>query len=151
MVNTQGIDKRQVLAALYNASKTQGSGWFHFTPEDMTADEAGKLLESETYFDYLKGRVMKVNLENDSEFEEWLYDRDNGVGAAQRAIDSIVTMEAVGTPWAEEYRGTGRLTGQVAAEPTLTDTGDVAPGWTFVGHMTEKDFLAQAEKEQIGR
>ena len=98
MVSTIGIDKRQVLAALYNASGPQGLGRFHFTPADMTAEEAGKLLEGETYFDYLKGRVMKVSLENDSEFEERLYDRDNGVGAAQRAIDSIVTMESVGTP-----------------------------------------------------
>jgi hypothetical protein len=36
-------------------------------------------------FDYLHGRVMKVDLSGDS-FDPWLYDRDNGEGAASRAI-----------------------------------------------------------------
>ena len=86
MINTQGLDQRAVLAALYNASKPLGLGVLHFTPEDMTLDEAGKLLEHYNYFDYLKGRVMKVDLSNYSEFDEQGYDRDNGEGAAQRAI-----------------------------------------------------------------
>jgi len=68
----------------------------------------------------------------------------------RKEIDSIKTMNALGTPWAEEYRGSGRLTGRVASHPTRTNTGDVAPGWTWVGDMTEEDFWAQAEKEQIG-
>lgn len=32
--------------------------------------------------------MAKIDLSAD-EFEEWLYDRDNGVEAAQRAVDSI--------------------------------------------------------------
>lgn len=32
---------------------------------------------------------MKVDLSSDVEFEEWLYDRDNGQGAAQRVIDGL--------------------------------------------------------------
>ena len=37
------------------------------------------------YFDYLYGRVMKVDLSKDT-FDPFLYDRDNGQGAAERAI-----------------------------------------------------------------
>jgi len=54
----------------------------------MTTEEAASLLESHTYFDYLKGRVMKVDLSGD-ELDPWLYDRDNGHGAAKRVIDSL--------------------------------------------------------------
>lgn len=96
MVSIKGIDKAEVLRALYNASQPLGMGILHFTPQDMTKEEAAKILKevgdrspSMVYFDYLQGRVMKVNLTGDEEFEEWLYDRDNGKGAAQRAIDSI--------------------------------------------------------------
>lgn len=42
-----------------------------------------------TYFDYLYGKIMKVDLKSDDGFEEWLYDCDNGVGAAQRTIDFL--------------------------------------------------------------
>ena len=44
----------------------------------------------QSYFDYLKGRVMKVDLSEDDGFEEWLYDRDNGEGAAQSALDNYL-------------------------------------------------------------
>lgn len=89
MVDTKGLRKSAVLAALYNASKPQGLGFFHFDPAPMTEGEAEELLKTSTYFDYLKGRVMKVDLSNDDGFEEWLYDRDNGNGAAQRTINQL--------------------------------------------------------------
>ena len=72
-----------MLAALYNASKPQGMGFVHYDPKPMTRQEAEALLEQGTYFDYLKGRVMKVKLSGD-ELNEWGYDRDNGQGAAAR-------------------------------------------------------------------
>jgi hypothetical protein len=40
------------------------------------------------YFDYFNGKVMKVDIAND-EFDPYLYDRDNGPGAAQYAIDRL--------------------------------------------------------------
>jgi hypothetical protein len=89
MVSIKGIDKAKVLAALYNNSQPIGMGFIHFNPSRMTTQEARELLETTTYFDYLKGRVMKVDLSNDDEFDERLYDRDNGSGAAQRAINFI--------------------------------------------------------------
>jgi hypothetical protein len=89
MVSIKGLSKAKVLAALYNNSRPQGMGFLHFTPQDMTEKEAEDLLKEGTYFDYLKGRVMKVDLSHDDEFNPWLYDRDNGAGAAQRAVDNL--------------------------------------------------------------
>lgn len=92
MVDTKGLKKSAVLAALYNASKPQGFGFLHFDPAPMTEKEAEKILKNGTYFDYLKGRIMKVDLSDDTCFEERLYDRDNGNGAAQRAINRLRGM-----------------------------------------------------------
>lgn len=89
MVDIRGLNKATVLAALYNASHPQGLGFLQYDPSDMTVSEAETLLQSYTYFDYLKGRVMKVDLESDESFNEALYDRDNGIGAAQRVIDRL--------------------------------------------------------------
>jgi hypothetical protein len=86
MINIKGR-KAEVLAKLYNAARAQGLWVFHYTPKDMTIEEAEELLKTQTYFDYLNGRVMKVNLSKDEMFEG-LYDRDNGQGAALRAIES---------------------------------------------------------------
>lgn len=76
-------------------------GFLRAESGDMSVEEARGLLgigddhmqdfgalpgrSSTMYFDYLKGRVMKVNLSGD-EFDEWGYDRDNGSGAAHRAL-----------------------------------------------------------------
>lgn len=89
MVDIKGLNKAEVLAALYNNSKPQGLGFLHFDAKDMTVAEAEEILKQTTDFDYLKGRVMKVNLSSDDGFKEWLYDRDNGNGAAERAIAEL--------------------------------------------------------------
>lgn len=87
-ISLKGLDKAEVLAALYNASKPQGMGFIQYDPKPMTREEAAGLLEDRTSFDYLQGRVMKVHLGGD-EFDPWLYDRDNGQGMAQSAIKQI--------------------------------------------------------------
>jgi len=86
MIDLKGRDKADVLAKLYNASRPLGMGFLHFDPKPMTTKEARTILDGgQTYFDYLKGRVMKVDLSKDT-LDPWLYDRDNGQGAAERAI-----------------------------------------------------------------
>ena len=87
MIDITGRDKADVLACLYNASRPQGLGILHLDPTPMTKDEARKILETATRFDYLKGRVMKVDLSGD-ELNPRLYDRDNGDGAAAKALAS---------------------------------------------------------------
>lgn len=89
MVNIKGLDKARVLKALYEHSHAQGLGAFQAVHMGVpTLEYFTGLLEQGTYFDYLGGRVLKVDLSGD-EFDERLYDRDCGKGAAQRAVDSI--------------------------------------------------------------
>ncbi|MDD4476620.1 MAG: hypothetical protein PHY40_00480 [Patescibacteria group bacterium] len=83
------MNKAKVLAALYNNSKPQGMGFLHFDAQPMTEEEAQALLDSgQTYFDYLKGRVMKIDLSGD-ELETWLYNRDNGENAAETVLENL--------------------------------------------------------------
>jgi len=98
MVNIKGLNKAEVLIALFNNSKIQGLNaqmvamGIMEKPKDMTKEEAQSILDrmgKEKYFDYLNGKVMKVDLSSDDEFEEWLYDRDNGKGSAEKAINSL--------------------------------------------------------------
>ena len=46
------------------------------------------MLEKQTCFDYLYGRLMAVDLSGD-EFDENMYDFVCGDGAAQKAVDSV--------------------------------------------------------------
>jgi len=88
MIDISKLNKAQVLAALYNNSRPLGLGFMHFEPVDMKEDEATELLKDQTYFDYLKGRVMKVDLTGDT-LDPWGYDRDNGQGAAANVIATL--------------------------------------------------------------
>ena len=88
-INIEGIDKAKLLAALYNASHPQGMGFIHYDPKPMGEDEAREILKTYTNFDYLKGRVMKIDLSSDVELRADLYDRDNGPGAAEIVIDEL--------------------------------------------------------------
>lgn len=95
LVSIRGLNKADVLAALYNASQPLGMGILHFDPKPMTREEAQQELvagcphpKGGVYFDYLKGRVMKVHIGGDF-LDPFLYDRDNGPGAAARAIEPL--------------------------------------------------------------
>ena len=89
MVDIKGLDKARVLKALYDHSHVQGSGLLQAVPDGVvTVEYCAGLLAKHSYFDYLHGRVLKVDLSGD-EFDERLYDRDCGEGAAQRAVDSV--------------------------------------------------------------
>ncbi len=88
MIDISKLDRAQVLAALYNASRPQGMGFLQYKDGDMTAGQAAVLLKKSTYFDYLHGRVMKVRLDR-NDFDPRLYDRDLGDGAAMRALQPL--------------------------------------------------------------
>ena len=87
-IDISNLDKAEVLAALYNGASPQGLGFLQYDSEPMGTDVAQELLSKSTYFDYVRGRVMKVELSGDS-FDPWLYDRDNGAGAAAKVIDAL--------------------------------------------------------------
>ena len=80
-----------LLCALYNRARPQGLGFLEYEEKPMTKSEAASIIRecekrNDFYFDYLKGRVMKVSLKDPRYFDERLYDRDNGAGAAALAI-----------------------------------------------------------------
>ncbi|HVF69887.1 MAG TPA: hypothetical protein VNA13_04975 [Xanthomonadales bacterium] len=93
-IDLSEFDKAAVLAVLYNASKPQGMGFMQYDPTPMSVEEARSLLEQTTYFDYLKGRVMKIDLSGDT-LDTWGYDRDNGENAASRVIDTLRSTKDV--------------------------------------------------------
>lgn len=89
-MNIQGLNKAEVLAALYNNAIVGGLGILHFKNKEMTTEEAEQILDQDPnrYFDYLKGRVMKIKIAGD-EIDTRLYNRDNGPGAAERVISEL--------------------------------------------------------------
>ena len=94
-INIAGIEKPVLLAGLYNASQQLGLGFLHERGQtEMTPEQASTEIEQQGLsFDYLHGRVMKINLEGD-EMRFALFDRDNGNGAAKRVVDSLRETEA---------------------------------------------------------
>lgn len=97
MVDIRGLDKAEVVLALWNASQMQGMSFLGYhgemSLEQIRADiEERKHKDFEgndsIYFDYLNGKVMKVDVGQD-EFDPRLFDCDCGEGTAQRAIDNL--------------------------------------------------------------
>ena len=87
-IDISKMNKCEVLAKLFNASKAQGMGFLQpGHDQQMSLQQAEKYLDDSGsgYFDYLNGRVMKVDISGDS-LNPGLYDRDNGSGAAARAL-----------------------------------------------------------------
>jgi hypothetical protein len=91
----KGLNKAEVLAALYNNAKVQGMGILWAEAKDMTTEEAQRTLDEtpDKYFDYLKGRVMKIRIDGD-DINTTMYNRDNGHGAAERVISKLKRTEA---------------------------------------------------------
>lgn len=102
MIDIKGLDKAEVLYSLYHNSHAQGMSFLGLpqTKEGFTLDRAKELIKERgydpegenrpccLYFDYVEGHVIKCDITND-EFEEGLYDRDCGEGAAAKAIEYV--------------------------------------------------------------
>lgn len=99
MINIKGIDKARVLYALWHASHTQGMSFLGLPKGNFTIERAREIIKERNksitnvdyrlYFDYVDGHVIKCNISGD-EFDERLFDRDCGIGAAQKAIDDLL-------------------------------------------------------------
>lgn len=95
-VDISGLDKAEVLAALFNASRPQRMGFHHpHCLEDLTVASAQEILEGEPRFpwnpfkfDYVNGRPLKVDLRGDT-FDPTSFDENNGEGAAARAVEAL--------------------------------------------------------------
>lgn len=89
MIDISNKNKADVLAALYNNSKPMGAGLAQYDSTPMTRELAQYALDKFGYhFDYLKGRPLKINLNEDIIFVA-AYNRDNNdMRLAQKAISS---------------------------------------------------------------
>jgi len=102
-IDISKLDKAEVLAALYNGSRQQGMGFMNARGgSGMTAEQASKEINTakremrsgrvSIRFDYLHGRVMKLDIGGDT-LDPRLYDRDNGQGSARNALDSLMNTK----------------------------------------------------------
>lgn len=100
-VDIKGIDKAELLAALYNGSRPMGMGFLRAQPGNMTTEEAREAIgagddhkrdfgaqRGGLYFDYLHGRPLKIEIGGDT-LRTALYNRDNGSGAAERIVSTL--------------------------------------------------------------
>jgi hypothetical protein len=83
-----GLDKKEVLRALFRNAEPQGLGFVQYNSADTISDEEAEKLLKKGYIDYLKGRVMKIDLSK-SVVDTYLYNRDNGNNAAENVIEKL--------------------------------------------------------------
>lgn len=89
MIDISGLDKAKVLVALFNGSKQQGLGFLGSRGTgSMTYEKAKEVLKTQESFDYLYGRVLKIDLSGEF-IDPFLFDRDNGEGRAKKIIDTL--------------------------------------------------------------
>lgn len=152
-------DRARLIQALHFHSRVAPGAWMnpHFEPYAITYEEAKALVGQK--LEYVHGRVMSVYVPAESEgdvMEEFGYDRDNGLGAAERIVDhlrfgGLLRKEAVS--WAKQ--GTEQIT---------LGSGTVMPkelfrvGWAQVrelmvsSHKSHKDmFMHLVRKVKIGK
>jgi len=107
-IDVSDISPAVLLAGLYNRSSPLGLGFLQAKPGAMTVEQAQVLLDGAVegdytgqplqrhgnrYFDYLHGRVMKVEI-NGETLRTGLYDRDMGKGAAKQIVEAIRSQKA---------------------------------------------------------
>lgn len=94
MVDIKDLDKAKVLKALWDHSHAQGLSFLGLPEGGYTLEDAQAAIDERNKnewplnFDYVAGHVIKCDISGD-EFDERLYDRDCGTGAAQAAIDEL--------------------------------------------------------------
>ncbi|MDB5185345.1 MAG: hypothetical protein JWN38_1153 [Candidatus Saccharibacteria bacterium] len=146
-ISIADLDKAAVLAALFNGSRPQGLGFLAYNGgEGMTTEQAQAILDSgQTGFDYLQGRVMKVDLSGDS-FDPWGYDRDNGQNAAKVVIDELRSSGVVNGNMTQGIHEHGRERAAIIASEHLGgESHFTSPGVVEMGF----DELSGAVGERI--
>jgi hypothetical protein len=92
--NIKDLNKAVILKNFYNLDRVNQAlyttgGMLSFLASisipKMTVEMAEDLLKEATYFDYLDGKVLKINLGSDT-LDTGLYDRDYGAVAGDEAM-----------------------------------------------------------------
>ena len=90
MIKYNGLTKAEILSILYNNARAKGLGVLLYEVGDMSIEQAEKLLKQKTDFSFIKGRSIMIDLTDDEYFEELYYDKHNGDGEAQKAINEYL-------------------------------------------------------------
>jgi hypothetical protein len=90
MVDVTGIDRKELLEALWN--NAQPAAFYilqNIDPPPFKLESAMKTTHG-TYVDYACGRCIKADVfRKEDVIDPRLYDRDHGEGAFQRVVDSL--------------------------------------------------------------
>jgi hypothetical protein len=89
IIDISGLDKCEVLFALYEAKQPIGMGLLA-ARDDITLEDVRAVFGKSPfpYVDYMYGRPMKVDLDGDT-FDGRLYDRDSSPGQARRIVEAL--------------------------------------------------------------
>ena len=148
-IDIKDLNKADVLAVLYNASKPLGMGFMEYDPTPMTREQAQELIGAgQTDFDYLKGRIMKINISGD-ELNPGGYDRDNGQGAAQRAISALLDTNQTNPQDVKNTSSGGTQDSAFDARYHLHDKSRYENGALHVGLDDVADVLGPKVDEAI--
>lgn len=126
------MNKAEVFAALYNAAKPKGAGFINYDPRSITPEEAVEITKGDfdISFQYVKGRVMKINLSGD-EFDPSGYDSENGSDTSQYVIDALINTgdtypEEIERLHLENTRNSAMATqDRLYDKPEVKNNGDV--------------------------
>jgi hypothetical protein len=95
VIGIKDADKAEVLMHLYNYADMSGANPNPIVQDlqralpRMSLEHARAIRPDHPQgFDYIGAKSVKVNLSGD-EFDAWMYDRDNGEGAARRALQGV--------------------------------------------------------------
>lgn len=87
-VDITGLDKKEVLKQLWLGSEPAVVFAMNSSePPGYSSEEAEKAIK-EGYVDYLCGRAIKSPINTDK-LDSWKYDRYNGSGSMQKAVDIV--------------------------------------------------------------
>lgn len=148
-ISIKGLDKATVLAALYNASKPQGMGFLQYNPKPMTIEGARDLLKQTTYFDYLGGRVMKINLAED-DVDTWGYNRDNGENAAEKVIEILQQTGDSNADSIKDTHSKNTLAAGIDLMQHLDDESYMEGNALHLGFSDMKEDLEPAVQKVVG-
>src|SRR5262249_49577479 len=84
----RGIDKADLVRALYRRARPRGDGWRRYNPSDSLSDAEVQAVLNDPDIYYLKGRVMKIDLTGNT-VNTSLYNQENGIGRAEKIIADL--------------------------------------------------------------
>lgn len=95
LINIQGLKKEDILVVLYSNAKFHKYSAIkaatNITSNDakIDLDRAIKIDAERIYFNFYQGKVMNIDLTSDKYFNPLEYDKVNGQGTAEKAINSL--------------------------------------------------------------